>query len=176
MDNLQFWIWVIVIIVTLIARSGKKKPVPGNRPATPIPDQETEESTSQPMSFEDLLREIQAKRNPPTQPAPEPRKEYQIEDYDDNLGDEEEDLEEVEYDYRKQDTIYKTYDDSKEQAFNRPALEETMSREDQVIQFGQFKEYEQVEARRKFDFLEEIKDPDGFKKAFIMSEILTRKY
>jgi hypothetical protein len=186
--DIQFWIWLIIIVITLIARATKKKP-PEQRPRQEERwDEQSrpEEKSQRPMSFEELLREIQESKD--TREAPEapikpyripepayrpPQPTYQEVDYDDNIGEEEQDLETI-GDEQKSTEIYER---AKQQAFSRPSLEETMKLEDTVIRFGQFKEYETVvENRPMAAFLEEIKDPEGFKKAFIMSEILQRKF
>ena len=78
---------------------------------------------------------------------------------------------------RKEDTIYNTYEQAKSQAFERPSLEESMKLEDTVVKYGQFKGYQQV-SHTSFlaEYIKELKDPKGFKKAFIMSEIIQRRF
>jgi hypothetical protein len=58
-DNAQFWIWLIIIAVTLISRAFKKKPEQSehNQPEFGGPQE------NKPISFEDLLREIQASKS-----------------------------------------------------------------------------------------------------------------
>lgn len=180
--DIQFWIWLIIIVITLIARAGRQKPKPA-----PRQDDEGRGADGQPqrgpMTFEDLLREIQAAkeiRETPTRPqAPagpyrQPEPTYQEVDYDDNIGEEEEDLETIVDDQRTSDI----YERAKQQAFSRPSLEETLRLEDTEVKFGKFKGYGETEEEKHplAGVLAELKDPDGFRKAFIMSEILTRKY
>jgi len=183
--DFQFWITLIIIVVTLIARAVRKKPE--QRPRQEEFNQ-PEEPSQRPISFEELLREIQEGKSTREAPAPEapikpyripepayrpPEPTYQEVDYDDNIGEEEQDLETI-GDEQKSTEIYER---AKQQAFSRPSLEETMKLEDTVIRFGQFKEYETTEVKNPMaGFLAEIKDPEGFKKAFIMSEILQRKF
>jgi len=181
--DFQFWIWLIVIVISLIARANKKKP-PQGAPPGDFPDGGPQPSKSTPpkaITFEDLLREIQGEKAL-TKPAPQPvskkvQKEYDYVDYDDDLEEEEQDLEEVDYSERDSKAM-ETYEAAKKLAFERPSLEETSkSGGDTVVRFNQFKEYEKHKKKRtSFNFLKEIKDPQGFKKAFIMSEILHRKY
>lgn len=98
-------------------------------------------------------------------------------DYDDDLPEEKKDLEEEEFDYRKDDKIYKAYEDAKTLAFNRPSLEETVKLEDTVVRFKQFEGYQREEKRDLAgEILRGFRDPQGFRKAFIMSEILKRKF
>ena len=179
--DFQFWVWVIIIVITLIARANKKKqtgPQPNEEPTEPPSPTSTSKSPKG-MTFEDLLKEIQGEkmRSKPAQVAPEPKKKYDYVDYDDDITDEIEDLEDVEFDASKDDEIRKTYEAAKLEAFNRPSLEET-SNLGQVVRFDHFKEYARPRKRlrRGFGFLKDIKDPEGFRKAFIMSEILNRKY
>ena len=182
MDNIQFWIWLIVIVVTFIVRNKKKQSTEGtptygrdeglNRPSQPA---------QKPVSFEDLLREIQATKpattsaqTPYSMPAPAKRAEYV--DYDDDL-EEEAVAERVDYRKRDQDQTFETYERAKQAAFNRPSLEETMKIEDTVVKFGQFKGYQQEnQVVPALAYVKDLQDPEGFKKAFILSEILNRKF
>ncbi len=170
--DIQFWVWVAIVVITLIVRANKKKP--GQQPSPFEPS--SGDDPTKPISFEDLLREIQAAKAPP-KPQPVPQKTYEVEDYDDNLQDEKKDLEKPDYRYRDQDKIYETYEKAKQEAFIRPSLEETMKVEDTVVRFSQFKGYQRVEAVNPLhEYLKELKDPQGFKKAFILSEVLNRKF
>lgn len=177
--DLQFWIWLIVIVITLIARANKKKveqpPVIGDS-TEPIPGG-PESKAPKAITFEDLLREIQGEKalSKPVAKVPEAKK-YDYVDYDDDIKDEEEDLEDVEYNARKDDETFKAYEAAKKEAFNRPSLEE-ISPVGQVVSFDHFKEYDQPKkGKPSLDFIKELRDPKGFRKAFIMSEIIRRKY
>lgn len=177
--DLQFWIWLVVIVITLIARANKKKgapPPPGGDFRGPDRDL-PEGGGSKPMTFEELLREIQGEK---VRTRPEPRvpekKQPEYVDYDDDLVEEEQDLEDVEYDASKDDEVFKAYEAAKREAFNRPSLEE-VSPVGEVVRFDHFKEYDRPQkSRPSMSFLKDLKDPEGFRKAFIMSEILRRKY
>jgi len=181
MDDLKIIFWIILGVIYLFARR-KKSPTP---PAgAPQEEEQSPDPSSQPIpkSFEELLREIQQMKEPAREPLPLPRQERAPEpepkyvDYDDDLQDEKKDLEEA-YDYRTEDKTYQAYEEAKAQAFNRPSLEETVKLEDTIVRFKQFKGYER-EVRRNdaSDILRDFKDPKGFRKAFIMSEILRRKF
>src|SRR5688572_378241 len=176
MDKFQFWLYVIIGIIYLVSRI-RKKPEQEKKPREFRPDkpvQQYEQPSAKPAfnpkpkTFEELLREITEGKE---------RQESEVVDYDDNLEEEEKDLEEIKSDYRKDDKIYEVYEDAKRQAFVRPSLEETMKLADTKMQFGKFKEFE-IEAERNLsrEYLADFKDPDGFKKAVVMSEILKRKF
>ena len=52
-----------------------------------------------------------------------------------------------------------------------------MKVEDTVVRFGQFKPYEKKKAATPaLDILNELRHPQGAKKAVILSEILTRRF
>jgi len=182
MENIKFWIWLIAIVAYFVARSKKKK----SDESTPTfggdePFNSPSQPTQKPVSFEDLLREIQASK-PANTPAPAPvkmpvpvkRAEYV--DYDDDL-EEEAVVERVDYRKRDQDRTFETYEKAKQAAFNRPSLEETMKLSDTEVKFGQFKGYQQEnQAVPALAYVKDLQDPEGFKKAFILSEILNRKF
>jgi hypothetical protein len=187
--ELKVVFWIIIGLIYFFTKLKKKNP------AASRPEEESyhpsqggnTETTKPPITFEELLREIQGTKTEQQQPKPvfydTPQtvltspKEVDYEDYDDDLGKEDKDLEDGGYDYKKEDTIYKTYEDAKSQAFERPSLEESLKLEDTVVKYGQFKGYQQV-SHTSFlaDYIKELKDPKGFKKAFIMSEIIQRRF
>jgi hypothetical protein len=182
--DIQFWIWLAVIVITFIVRAKKKNeqaPPPGNpsrRPQQP----NFPESTEKPVTFEELLREIQAAKNPkpvqaPQKPLAIPQKSYEVVDYDDNLEEEYTEPKRVDYDVNRDDKVYEIYEQSKRQAFLRPSLEETMKLEDTNVTYSKFDEYKKVEGKKAaVNFLNDFKDPQGLKKAFIMAEILKTKF
>lgn len=180
MRDVQFWIYVIVGIIYLISRARKKKA--SESVDTPEPREERrfqpqdapQPSPQKGLTFEELLREISESKT--TTQLPKPQAEYV--DYDEDLKEEEQDLEDVSGDYTKKDkAFYQTYEEAKRQAFNRPSLEETVKLKDTNMTFGKFKEFEvDTQSNPLNDYLNELKDPDGFKKAFVLSEVLQRRY
>jgi hypothetical protein len=119
-----------------------------------------------------MLKEITEGKS---QETTRPQQEYV--DYDDLIEEEEKDLEDVDYDYRKQDKIYDVYDEGKREAFNKLSLEETMKVDDTVVSYERFKAFEKQQNRDLVQvYLTDFKDPDGLKKAVVMSEILQRKF
>jgi hypothetical protein len=183
MDEFKIIFWIIVGLIYIITKArGKQKQIdPQADPAESAPE-------SKPISFEDLLREIQQAKNPKVEPpvqqrpvlqpspAQRPAKPYDYQDYDDDI-EEEEKREVVQPDYKSDDKIYDVYEEAKKQAFLKPSLEETLKVEDTVVKFDQFKNYKKEKVKTQgLTYLNEFHDPDGFKKAFIMSEILKRKF
>ena len=137
--DFQFWIWLIIVVATLLSRVLKKSVKPPESPAgrsysDPEPDHK-------PISFEELLKEIQASKTPQQAPKPaqlpKPAQSYRT-DYDDDIEDEEKDLEKIP---EKEDQSYEVYEKAKRDAFSRPSLEETMKLEDTVMKFSHFKGY-----------------------------------
>jgi len=180
--DFQFWIWLIVIVITLIARANKKKP--GQPPVEDdYPDQggpPTSRTPPKAISFEDLLREIQGEkamsRPEPKPVAQKPVKEYDFVDYDDDIPDEIEDLEDVDYNVKDDDRAFQAYEAAKREAAKGSQAAER-SKVGDLVRMDHFRGYDQRKKRKPtFNFLKELKDPQGFKKAFIMSEILNRKY
>lgn len=179
--DFQFWIWLIVIVITLIARANKKKP--GQPPVPEDTDDAPRRSQPSPqpkaITFEDLLREIQGEKalaRPVPPPKPE-KKEYEFVDYDDDIPDEIQEFEEeVKYDASNDEKAFQAYEASKKEANKALAIEKAAN-VGQIERSEHFKGYG-VNKKRKpsFDFLDELRDPNGFKKAFIMSEILNTKY
>lgn len=191
MNNFQFWIYVIIAVIYVIAKARKKasKPPVGSvreqRPeATERPGTET-----RPVSFEELLREITESKkvvqeSRPVQqsrPAtiPSARK-PEIVDYDDNIPDEIQQPREIErkkWPERKVNETSELYEKGKKQAFQRPSLETLESTQGAPSSFGRFKEFEQSPKNEILEeYLRELKNPEGFKKALILSELINRRY
>lgn len=183
--DFQFWIYLIVAIVYFIARAMKKaeskaKEIPNKNPGRPVRyDPQPAPGKPKALTFEELLKEItEAKQasQPSVKPTPQPVGSSPL-DYDDEAEDEEQDLEEVNEDYRKRDKIYDTYEEARRQAFARPSLEETMNVRNTNVQFGKFKAFEHQQQRNLLEeYTRDFQDPEGFKKAVVMSEILNRKF
>lgn len=177
--DIQFWIWLIVIVITLIARANKKKPQSYNPEPTETPASEKETKS---VTFEDLLREIQAAKSPKPKPVPisqtpnqKAPKQYDFEDYDDNLEEESKSLENTSY--SANDTIYETYENAKKAAFSKASLEETMKVEDTEVKFGQFKEFSKSQSQSlASEYAKELRNPKSFKRALILSEILNKRF
>ena len=162
-------IWVIIGIIYLISRARKKNAPP---PAESRPEPET---FDKPLTFDELLKEIQAAKQP--KPVQKPVSTYI--DYEEDTEEEERSLEKTKPDtyYKDQDQIYETYEKAKREAFYRPTMEETLKLENTVVRFGQFKNYTQDDRPSlAAEYAQDLKDQNNFKKAFILSEILNRRF
>ncbi|GHM98963.1 hypothetical protein WSM22_04530 [Cytophagales bacterium WSM2-2] len=172
MGEIKIIIWIIIGIIYLISRARKKAEAPPP-PRTDYQPSEPE-PFDKPVSFEDLLREIQASKQP--KPQPVPAKPAYV-DYDDDLEEEEKPIEKTDYSYRSQDQIYETYEKAKQEAFHRPSMEETLKLENTIVRFGQFKNYTpDVKPSLAAEYAQGLRDPGNFRKAFILSEILNRRF
>jgi hypothetical protein len=192
MDNFQFWLYVIIGLIYLISRM-RKKPQGGGEADVPAGNTDARQErserrqTRQPErqpTFEELLREIvEGKSEPEAEPERRPDPVHQrpvYKNYDDEIEEEvdsREVIEDVNYDYRKQDSIYAQYEGSKREAFARPSLEETMNLDTTDMSYGKFKAFDIHEKRNiGGEYLADLNDPEFLKKAFVMSEILKRKF
>jgi hypothetical protein len=165
--SIKVIIWIIVGVLYLISRARKKTEPPKPRPESRPTETET---FDKPLTFDELLKEIQASK----QPKPVlPKTDYV--DYDEEIEEDAKPFERV--DYRKEDKIYETYEKAKEEAFHRPTMEETLKLENTIVRFGQFKNYT-LDDRPSLaaEYANDLRDPGNFKKAFILSEILNRRF
>lgn len=190
MDDVKIWFYLIVGGIYLLSRILKKSgsqeeddspsEIPGKDSRQPSTQQPSGGRPKQ-LTFEELLREISESKSPakPTitppvssrnQPAPRPA----YVDYDDDLEEEAKGLEKVP-DFRDSDS-YRIYEQAKQEAFNRPSMENLTPRRADV----QYEKFKAFETERKETVLQSyvagLRDPEGFKKAFIMGEILNRKH
>ena len=188
MDS-RFWLWVIIAVVSLIFNMVKKKRERDAKaaPKAPFPPSSATSgnpSKPAPMSFEELLAEIQGNRKqdkPPEtlKPVPVETTQYTVKDYDDEAIAESNRKEKAasKYDYRKDDEIYAVYEKAKQQAFTRPSLEETMKLSDTQMKFGAFAKYQKrTVSGMAAEIAKDFRNPSTFRKAFIMNEILQRRF
>ena len=177
MDDYKIWFYLILGVIYILSKVLKKpKSIPGSNPKDTYSDTSASEPSEKPLSFEELLREITEGKTKPVQQKPKPVPSTPYVDYDDNIGEEENDLEDVNYDYRNEDKIYETYEKAKKEAFERPSLEESLKLQP-MSEFGRFKEFEDNEKNTVLsEYSEAFNDPEGVRKAFVLSEIFNRKY
>jgi hypothetical protein len=189
MDDFQFWLYVILGVVYLLSQLRKKSkagqelpnapPSPrkaASQPTNPRTYESKPETAAKPITFEDLLREITEAKAKPAEPAsPYPMPDYPSYEEDEYL--EKEDVEKEEVTYKTYEPIYKQYEEAKYKDYTKESLEETMRLENVDVKFGKFKEFEQkVEVNLLDVYTRDLRDPDGIKKAFVMSEVLRPRY
>jgi len=179
----QFWIYLVIAIIYIVSRALKKADNQPKDVESPKPERrvsyDTTPQTERPkqLTFEELLREITEAKQPkrPVYETVEAKETYV--DYDDQVGEEAQDLEQAGYDYRKQYKIYETDEDAKRMALDRPSLEETLNAKEANIEFGKFTSFEvKKESSVARQYAKDVRDPEGLKKAVILSEILNRKF
>ncbi len=181
MGDFQFWLYVLIGVIYLLSRVLKKpekkaEELPDVRPDKPVtrfePPPAKPRAPTKVLTFEELLKEITESRSQPK--APPQEEEYA--NYEEDLKEEEQDLEDVNYDY-KRDKVAVEYEEAKQHAFLRPSLEETLNIKDIDTTFEKFKVFEQADQANLMDrYLVDFYDPEGLKKAIVMSEILQRKF
>jgi hypothetical protein len=172
--------YIILGIVYFIFSRLKKKP---NQEAE-YEDNDAPESGAgkpKPVSFEDLLREItegkhqqgrsQARPIEPQVSEGAKKSSPAYTDYDDETEDE---VEVIERQQQEQERVSQVYEQAKKQAFLRPSLEETLQFKEIEVNAGRFKSFDKKEKITN-SYLKDFKDRNGFKRAFIASEILNRK-
>lgn len=179
-------IFYIVLGIVYFIFNALKKKKPENEPGSDHPQSGPQTNKPQPVSFEDLLREITEGKQPEKlpeapvtkhhteyrKPLPKPQPAYV--DYDDELEDEEKSLEKMSFDDERSN---KAYEEAKKMAFNRPSLEETMKLDQVNTSFGRFKEFDKKQDKGLLsEYVKDLRDPKGFKKALILSEVLNRRH
>ncbi len=183
-DKILYYILIGAIYVLynwLKRRKQSQENIPGNEGPVDEPARQSQPKPK-PLTFEELLREITEAK----QPVPEPQTEYERPeqsryeplDYDEDIEDEvsKEEVEEKAYDFNKE-PAYQQFEAAKQQAFYRKSLEETTRLEDVNVEFGRFKVFDSERQRSLVEiYTEDLRNPEGFKKALILSEILNRKH
>jgi hypothetical protein len=167
-------IGAIYVISRIIKKSGSQPGDISNEPEHPVPTKTATSAKPRQLTFEELLKEISDAKTAqqiPSKPSSKPT----YVDYDDDLEDEEKDLETVTY--NRDNKVREAYEQAKKQAFERPSLEETLKLNDTVVKFGRFKAFDGENQRNLLEeYTRDFQDREGLKKAFVMSEILNRKF
>jgi hypothetical protein len=171
-------IGVIYVISRIIKKSGTQPGDISDEPRhTTEANRPTTSAKPKQLTFEELLKEITESKTAQQQPSTRPTLKPVYADYDDDLEEEEKDLEVVPYDHRRDSKVYEVYEQAKKQAFNKPSLEETVKLQDTEVKFGRFKVFDAEENRNLLEeYTRDFRDPEGFKKAVIMAEILNRRF
>lgn len=179
-------IFYIILGVVYFIFNALKKKKSDDQANENLPPSRPDTNKPQPVSFEDLLRELtegkEAKKFPESpvnqtkaedrKPLPKPQPAYV--DYDDDLEEEAKSLEKVSFDDERSN---KAYEEAKKLAFYRPSLEETLKLENVNTTYGRFKEFDVKQDKSPVsEYVKDLRDPKGVKKAFILSEVLNRKH
>lgn len=169
----KVWIYIIIILIYAVRWVMKKagenqQNSPASRPGRQPVGEVATDSGKRHLTFEELLKEITEGKNarPTTVEVAKERKE------------EAEDLEDIGRKYEAPQRVYREYELSRNQAFTRPSLEETTKLEDTDVRFGKFNAFKIEDDRNVIleGYVRDFQDPEGFKKAFVMSEILKTKF
>ena len=184
MDESKIIIYIVIaVIYFLFSRLKKKEPEQDEEQDYERPNT-GDSNQPKPLTFEELLKEITEgkQQRKPTEPVSQPKPAYvppkpqpAYVDYDDDIElDEVKSLEKVSYD---QDRVNEVYENAKKQAFSRPSLEESLKLADVNTAFGKFKVFEsKKEPGLLSEYVKDLRDPKGFKKALVLSEVLNRKH
>ncbi len=180
--DIPIWLYILFGIIYFLSKLRKKpagqSEVPDDERAEEFPNPKSQpgrDGSPAPgqMTFEELLREISQSKEQKKPSLPLPELVQESYDESDVV---EEDLEELEEKYRN-DKVTQVYEEAKRQAFSRPSLEETLIHEKTDMSYGRFKEFERQDERGQLSgYLTDLRDTEGLKKAFVLSEILKRKF
>lgn len=186
MDDLQFWLYVIIGVIYLITQVRKKakqsqdipadKPV-SRKPHAPEPGWNSETAaptpTSKPISFEDLLREITEAKTGKAEPEYDPFEPE--EDYYDEPRQAPRTSEVT--DFKKPEYTYSAYEEAKTRDYASLSLEESLKLEDVDVKYGKFREFETETQANLLDlYTKDLRDPEGLKKAVILTEVLSPRH
>jgi len=169
----KVWIYIIVILIYAVRWVMKKASQNAENPPASTPPRQRQNETPKDsgkrhLTFEELLKEITESKNaqPVTVDVAKNRREVA------------EDLEEIAQKNETPQRVYREYELSKIQAFNRRSLEETTKLDDTDVRFGKFQAFKMEDDRNVIleEYIRDFQDPEGFKKAFVMSEILKTKF
>lgn len=160
--------WIIGLVIYYFIQSRKKTSLPPESPESPTPS-----PTYKPISFEDLLREIESGKPQSEEPRPAPA-DVPVVNYEEETRRKPEPvLERTDFVYQQESS----FEQGRQQAFGRASLEETLKRDDTTAPYTRFKEYE-TDTRPAYiqSIAKEFEDRENLKKAFIMKEILDRRF
>ncbi len=168
--DVQFWIWLAIIAVSFIARALKKKPED-----SPSSSGQPRQEPLGPVSFEELLKEIQAAKTPKPK-VEQVKKEEEFVDYREVARQQQIVFEKTVPEYVPSIYTNDVYEKAKADAFLRPSLEETMKLEDTVVRYNRFKGYKKEEGKEGLNYLENLFEKEKLKQAFVLNEVLMRKF
>jgi hypothetical protein len=180
--ELKVWIWLIIVAGSFIVNAIKKRrqnaSTTGRRASSAnYPHGQIPSDTAPITTFEEMLKEIEGSRQRTTHANEIKPETPQLDKQRSNVRTKPAVLEDTLYDYRQHDTIYGIYENARKEAFERPSLEETLKLENTSVKFGAFRGYQKaLTSNFAAEFASELKRPAGFKRAFLMNEILQRRF
>ena len=158
-------LYIIFFVIYILARSLKKSPSKQS-PKRPRPKIDAEAHEAEPMTFEDIFRDLTVDKK---REKPEP-----VEDI--------KEVKKFDSDYPSDDEIHEVYKESLIQADKSKTLGEIMrekarKKRPPVEEFEKFSAYK-VEERftLAFELGEMLKNPEDARNAIVLKEILERKY
>lgn len=182
-------VFAIIYFVVRILRKKQSPPPPAQRGAerTDYDDEQDTSPQGQPMSFEDLLRELAGEKKEQPQaakPAPKPTSTFEFPSDGTNYEDVHDEWEDKELATLKEGHSTRIFADEESKRIYQEAIHIESAKDDQLDEQlkkakGRFAEF-QIEEDNSSAFREELVDmlstQDGAKKAIVLSEILNRKY
>jgi len=170
-DNGNIIYYLILGAIYLLSKVfGKKKAKPGAKPVQKrtITPPTAEKEEAEPISFEEILRELSGAKQPKPEPDPEPMPAYNpIPEPIPYAA-----VEEPSYSVDEMDEIAVDYEVPKAFGYkNKP--EPKIERK--VLTFERDDHFK-IRKKRQVDYLEDLYEEDGAAKAFVLSEIFARKY
>ena len=165
-DSLQIIIYIAFLAIYFLSRflKGSKQKASRPVPRRELDEEEQGEVSEQPMTFQDLLREL---TQPREAPKPQPKKKVPAEsvarDY------------EFKKDYPEDEEIQEVYEESLRRAKQVKTLDEMVNIGESSIKFKEYQEADQQNTLAT-EIREMLKDPYDAKKAIILKEILDRRF
>lgn len=160
MDDIQVIIYIAFVLFAIISRALKKKKAVAKKPVQSN-NQDPEQSSPSPLSFEELLREFTEEKTETVEPDPEPSITRERERVYDRQDDEE---------------VKRVYEESV-RASKRFELESKHTDDRHTGNFTHFRGYSEEDTEEEEnEYADLFRDPESAKRAIIASEILIRKY
>ncbi|CAD5266557.1 MULTISPECIES: hypothetical protein [unclassified Imperialibacter] len=186
-------IYIVMAIIYFVVRNLKKKPKAPEvqeRRSQSDDDYESqpEPTSTPPMSFEDLLKELtsggKTAQKPPQQPAPEPSRSFEFPSDGKNYEDVHDEWEDKEIATVKEGSHTRLFSDEETKRIYQESIHIDHSKDDELSaqleraksRFKEFEIKEEDNSAFRDEIVDMLSDQHGAKKAIILGEILNRKY
>ncbi|MBL3658648.1 hypothetical protein [Fulvivirga sediminis] len=157
-EILIYIVFVAIAIISRVLKSAKKKQ--SSQAPKRTANRTSSQNVEKTKTFEELLREFTGEANS-SEPSSRELPELEID----------------EFDHEEEERVEETYRKSINAAKDLKTLDEQVDLEDIPTKSQYFSEYDQKEENSvASEILQSLKDPNGARKAVILSEILNRKY